>query len=941
MSRHAQVQEDQEDEQASRPSRYRSLRKQPVSAPAPPDTRRTASGNREPDQQHENPAVSSVSRSMSRYRRRATSVGASMDNDAAQTMNSALVTPPVPAIPLLLKTTNPPNTTGGQTELMHESSAPRQLRRTIPRRTTGPSVDSRDNHSNITHDDSRDQIAGSSRNIQHRSPEQRDVSWEVERNRLLEEQKMKDLQRLEEELEKSQKAKAQSHKFKTPVVDRFMLLAKGNKNSKDGASLTSPTTTSTKPSTWRSGHEQPTRHQPAHIEPGGKGIVPQKDAPTSAINAGNRNVAVRCRHQTYSLSVTPDTTTADIISQTSSKVGYDLDMSSEKCLVIEQYGILGLERRLRRYERIRDVMNSWDGDEQNRLAVTLSDPRDNNEDLEVSAVVNREESPMGCQLQMYHSNRPGKWNKKWITLLESGQIICAKKPNAKSTDKDTANLCHLSDYDIYTPTESQMRRHIKPPKRFCYAIKSQHKTTIFLNTDNYVQYFSTDDPHVAREFRQRAHSWRSWYLVDRRPEIFKSQISPVAKPEERSLQPAPGNPTIKQPDNVASLDEHRLRVSMDESPYAIGQFEPLLDMKRFDKRLSQFGRDSLPPESDPPKQKLDQGISRRLSKREKPDHKLHQPSKRESREGFTGGLLGEEYDNRKQALADLEKKKRPPELAFTEGPSLLSSRQDHEPSTGQPESPSWFPSALEHTAKQRTVPPSTAARSTASGGVERRFSLTSTTNQPSGFASSATRPSTQHRSQHPYTQPHPNPLGSQPTTLSHSDRRVPPKPLVDLTPTIQEPPQWSKEKKGHGVRPPDDIGHLIDFISVGNGIDGRSNDYLQPPPRTTPRRPPTSGSLGRSRTMTSASPGRPLHDAPPVPLLPSRYDREIEGSGRRLANAPVAHDGRVDRRETIKHKEREQEKGRLREREREQRDYREREAAYNAVPGRTGTLKVV
>ncbi|KAI0429499.1 hypothetical protein F5Y09DRAFT_258030 [Xylaria sp. FL1042] len=936
MSRYAHPQdpqEEHEDERVSRPSRYRSLRKQTVSAPAPPNSRRTTSGNREADQhqQNDNIAASSISRSMSRYRRRAASVAGGMDNDAAQTMNSAAVTPPVPALPPLLKTASPPDVTGGQTELMRESSAPHRLRHTPQRRTIGQAIDDRDTHTNAVYEAGRDQITESNRDMRLQSPEQRDVSWKAERDRLLEEQKAKDLQRLEEELEKSQRARAQSNKFRSPVVDKFMFLSKGSKNSKDGMPPESPTTTSAGPSTRSSGQEL-ARTQPTHIEPGGKGIVPQKDAPTSAINAGERNVAVRCRHNTCSLPITPETTTVDIIAQISNRMGYDIDMSSGKCLVIEQYGVLGLERRLRRYERIRDVMNSWDSDEQNRLAVTFSDPNDKHEDLDVSAIINREEGTLGCQLHMYHSNRPGKWNKRWITLLESGQIICAKKPNAKSTDKDAASLCHLSDYDIYTPTESQMRRHIKPPKRFCYAIKSQHKTTIFLNTENYVQYFSTDDPQVAHEFKQKAHGWRSWYLVDRNPEACKNQSSAVTKLEEKPhVQSALTKPTAKHPENVASVDGHRLRVSTDESPYVIGQFEPLLDMKRFDKRLSQFGKDFLPPESEILKQKPNQSVSRRLSKRERPEYKPPQPTRRESEDGFTGGLLGEEYDNRKQALAELEKKKKhPPELAFAERPSLPNSQEDPELSIAQPESPSWFPSALEHTAKQRAIPPSTVVRPTTSAGAGRRLSLTATSHPPSGLASSTLRPSTQYRSQHPHPQPHPNPVGSQPTTLPNLDRRVPPKPLVDLTPKTHEPPQWSKEKKGHGVRPPDDITHLVDFISPGNGIDGRLNDQPQPPTRTVPRRPTTSGSVGRSRTMTSASPRRPLFDdAPPVPSLPSRH-------------APES-DGRVDRRETVKHKEREQEKTRFRERERAQREreYREREAAYNAVPGRTGTLKVV
>ncbi|KAI1753635.1 hypothetical protein F4782DRAFT_497095 [Xylaria castorea] len=936
-----------EDEQVPRPSRYRSLRKQTISAPGSPNATRTASGNRDSDQQHGNAAGSSISRSMSRYRRRAASVTADTDNHVTQTMNSGLDNaPPVPAIPPSLK----PAMTGGHDEHMVESSAQRQLRHTeTQRRTIGQTTDEGDNHSKVTCDSNRGQKIMSGRSIQNGPLAPRDVSWEEERERLLEEQKRKDLQRLEEELESSRRAKAQSHKIRSPVVEKFMALAKGNKNSNDGMSPASPMATSARSSAPRRSDREPVKTLPAHIEPGGKGIVPQKDAPTSAINAGGRNVAVRYRHHTFSLPITPETTAVDIITQTSSKTVHDAEISPERCLVVEQYSILGLERRLRRYERIRDVMNSWDSDAQNQLAIVLPDTHENHEDLLVSSVAKGEEPPSGCQLHMYHSNRPGKWNKRWITLLQSGQIVCAKKPNAKTTDKDTASLCHLSDYDIYTPTESQMRRHIKPPKRFCFAIKSQHKTTLFLNTDNYVQYFSTEDPSAAHEFKLKAHSWRSWYLVGRNPEERKKTSSGARTEDNIALESPSTKYTLNQPDSVAAADGQRLRVSIDESPYSIGQFEPLLDMKRFDKRLSQFGKEVPMPQSEPPsKQIVDQKIRRRLSKREKPDSRQPQVLKRESEEGFTGGLLGDGYDNRKQALADLEKKKRPQELAFTEGASLLNSPQDPELAMETPESPSWFPSAQEHTAKQRTDHQTTAVRPLTSGNIAngRHFSLNAATHRPTGLVPSAARSSTQHSSQHTSSRtqtqphPHPNPLKSQPTGLPHSDRNAPSKPLVDLTPTFQEPPQWSKDKKGHGVKPPEGLGHLVDFISVGNGTDSTSN-------RSIIRRPITSGSapLGRTRSMSAAtSSGRPLlDDIPPVPVLPSRLGLENEPHSRRPAGAPVARDGRVERRETVSHKEREQEKVRHRGRERDQRDreYREREAAYNAVPGRTGTLKVV
>ncbi|KAI8627647.1 hypothetical protein F5Y19DRAFT_160839 [Xylariaceae sp. FL1651] len=974
-------QQHEEEEQTPRLSRYRNLRKQSVPTPPTSATRMTTSDSHEDEigQQPERSSVNSIARSMSRYRRRANSV--STDSDAMQTVNSdSIIRPPVPTIPPSLKTASSSSMARKQREhedpaFVLESPPRRQLRHTdAKRRTPSQPIDDCGSHASITYDRHRDRIVMADRDT--REPEtgcdKDSMSWQAERDRMLAEQKRKDLQRLEEQLANSQRVVTQSHKPRSPVVEKFVLLTRGRK-SKDGLSPTSSTTLG-KSSTRKSGPEF-VKSLPAHIEPGGKGIVPQTDAPTSAINAGDRNVTVRCRHHTFCLPVTPETTTLDILTQTSGKITYDLEISPENCVVVEQYGPLGLERRLRQYEHIREVMNSWDRDVQNQLVVILTDANENHEDLDVSSVPDSDDTPSGCQVYMYHSNRPGKWNKRWVTLLDNGQIVCAKKQNAKPTDKDTTGLCHLSDYDIYTPTESQMRRHIKPPKRYCFAVKSQQKTTVFLNTENYVQYFSTEDPQVARQFRERVHGWRSWYLVDRRPEVRRKLITPIVKAEENPPQITTAMHAPKKAINVASLDGHRLRVSVDEAPYAIGQFQPLLDLKRFDKRLSQFGKDFLPPTPDPSTMpKANSTISRRLSKREtreRPDPKPPSDLKLEGDDGFTGGLLGEGYEGRKQALTEAtDTKKRPQELAFTEGSSLLNGQLEAESPTHKPESPSWFPSALEHSAKQRTSPSITASRPKTSAGVvtERRLSLTATTRRPVGPATSTARPSTQHSSQHPHphlhTQHHPNPLGSQPvgTGLSQPNRRGLPKPLIDITPTIQEPPQWSKDKVGHGVKLTEGLTHLIDMISVGNGNESsKPSGLLEVPPRSALRRPPQPGSgpLARTRSKSSGSAsGRPLiDDIPPVPSLPSRLGsgpaagaergpatgapRAREGGDRREAAA--ARDAKEKREQQQQQQQQQEDKARHRDRERGQREreYREREAAYNAVPGRTGTLKVV
>lgn len=902
----------------------------------------------EQQQQHSAASSSTIARSMSRYRRRAGSV--SVNVDATQKINSdppppwePPIAPPVPSIPRQIRTASitqkesnapvdlpdsPPrhqlrhtNTTRGHAlrrsmadQYQRRPSTAKSVKSTKSEESAWRRLASRDGRRNRLNSEEEDEAA------------RREVArLEAENHRLLVEQKKKDLERLELQLANSQRTMAQSHSHKprSPVIEKFVLLTKGRKN-KDGLSPgLSPTSSNAS--------IEPTKPSQVGIEPGGKGIVPQTDAPHSAINAGDRNVAVRYKQHTLSLEVTPETTPDDIIIQTSKMMGSN-EISPETYVVIETYSVLGLERRLRRYETVRDVMNSWDRDTQNQLIVAMSNSEEERYELDISSVSNRDEPPEGFQLYMYHSNRPGKWNKRWITLLENGQILSAKKPNANSTDKDTASLCRLSDYDIYTPTESQMRRHIKPPKRYCFAVKSQEKTTVFLNTENYVQYFCTEDPKIAAQFREKVQGWRSWYLIDRRPAAPKaSRKISIKKIDDKPPQLALPrvSQTPKKSINVASMNGHRLRVSVDETPYSIGQFEPLLDMKRFDKRLSQFGQDFLPPVPDASTMPKDI-----------PAHHLNSTTKdeRENRrerrlvdsinsttvDGFTGsGLLAEGYEERKHAHMEMDKPERGRQLSrdggFIEGPSLLNRKSEEAPAR-TPDSP-WFPSAIEHSARQRSVGSSSGRPSTSAGVMHSQ----SHTRKPS--LTSSSRPPPLPSSGKPVAHEHPHPLGSQPTGMSHSNRRERPKPLVNLETTFQEPPQWSKGKQGHGVKAPEGMTHLVDLITVPNS--NKPGGGLEIPLRSALRRPPNTAplpSLARTRSKTQGAPPPRLSsgatDVPPVPSLPGRLsDRDLEP----LRSHPPPRS---------KEREREREREKAREKEREYK-------AYNSVPGRTGTLKVV
>lgn len=400
-------------------------------------------------------------------------------------------------------------------------------------------------------------------------------------------------------------------------------------------------------------------------------------------------------------------------------------------ILLESYTQLGLERRIRRYEHVRDIMNSWDRDTQNALILQNSDSPNHDHDLEVRSVPR--EAPKDVTVNMYHSQKPGKWNKRYITLLSSGQIFMAKKPGAKPSDKDVLSLCHLSDFDIYTPTPQQLRKTLKPPKKHCYAIKSQQRTNMFLSTENFMHFFNTDDEALAEKWYNAVQRWRSWYLVNRMGEGSKSR-----KPSTKTLKTSdPARPGTK------AGPTHRVKVSVDEDPYTIGSFKPLLNMDRFSPR----------PKDDPDHDSEEENRPRQIpfhlrnsmivsptareSKRHPPPVSYKLPPGAEGDDEFaSSGLLGRSYSQRQKAAKEREAALKSSSNPFVAGPSLLNDTV----ALSRPETSSG--------ALGRSVVKNTGSSRTENGK---------------------------------------------------------PKPLLDFTPQFKEPPQWDKTGKGHGVAAPEGV----------------------------------------------------------------------------------------------------------------------------------------
>ncbi|RMJ26594.1 hypothetical protein PHISP_02526 [Aspergillus sp. HF37] len=229
------------------------------------------------------------------------------------------------------------------------------------------------------------------------------------------------------------------------------------------------------------------------------------DAPVSAVNSGERRVRIRYKTASFVLPVTPATHAQDLLS---SAANYFAGVDPATFILMESFSanLFGLERPLRRYEYVRDVMNSWAYDDENSLFIIPPASVEALHPLDIRCVP--AEKPADTSFYVHHSQRPRKWDKRYVTLHADGQVTVSKKQT-----KGHTNICHLSDFDIYSPTVHTLS-DVKAPTRICYAVKSQQKSSLFVSTDKFVHFFATDDRRVAEGLHRAIQTWRSWYIVN-------------------------------------------------------------------------------------------------------------------------------------------------------------------------------------------------------------------------------------------------------------------------------------------------------------------------------------------------------------------------------------------------------------------------------------------
>ncbi|KAL3463640.1 hypothetical protein BJX64DRAFT_114964 [Aspergillus heterothallicus] len=489
------------------------------------------------------------------------------------------------------------------------------------------------------------------------------------------------------------------------------------------------------------------------IEPNAANIFPGIDAPISAVNAGERTVLVQYKKHSLKLSVSPSTSAHDILVSASHNIP---EIEPSRFIIMESFTAQGLERPLRQYECVRDVMNSWAHDAENPLLIVPGPSMEALGFLETRSVPKN--PPADVTFHVYYSQKPRKWDKRYLTLRSDGQITLSKKDMAK----DQTNVCHLSDFDIYSPTPTFLSQRIKPPKKICYAIKSQQKSSMFLTTENFIHFFATNDKSIADGWYRAVQTWRSWYMVN---------TLGAGQTESNSESQPSANRIPEEPPQVRQLKP--LLATVDT--YSSEEGEDLLAARSRKQKPSSRGRPSRdhgPPPSSFPK-----------------SLETESPTAQQSEENpfSSSGLLGRTYTLRQKAMKEREEReKREADVLFNQG--LVG------------------------------------------GTLNRQFSAS----RPGSRSNSITSAQV------------PDLDGF----LKRSGSVKQGKPLVDLTPVYQEPPQHTR--KGRGVT----VDSGAPLIEAATGLEAAGGIAI--PPAKTWRRPaapaePPSATETRTRNRSNTA----------------------------------------------------------------------------------------
>jgi hypothetical protein len=127
-------------------------------------------------------------------------------------------------------------------------------------------------------------------------------------------------------------------------------------------------------------------------------------------------INIQYKENIVSLLVHVDAKVVDLLREAKKLLSYDADES--RSLLVESYHCLGIERHIRRYEYVQDVIDCWNSDQQNSLVIRSSDSPAWDYDLTYTHAPRL--APQDLMVYMYYSQDGSIWHQRYTRLLSMG-----------------------------------------------------------------------------------------------------------------------------------------------------------------------------------------------------------------------------------------------------------------------------------------------------------------------------------------------------------------------------------------------------------------------------------------------------------------------------------------------------------------------------------------
>lgn len=300
-------------------------------------------------------------------------------------------------------------------------------------------------------------------------------------------------------------------------------------------------------------------------------------------------------------------------------------------ILLEYWHALGLQRQIRHFELLSDVVNTWDADN-TQCQLRIEKICWGYTNLPLKDFPKEEPSSGLAQLQ-YFNKLEKKWSRRWVKL-GNGSVRIAKKD--KPREKDFTQAIGLDSFDVYYFANPLFpHERLKCPTKYCFALKSQHQQSLFGKDSVYCHYFAADNEAQMSEWYSLIRDFKSRLIAERRSIAWWTAESDS---EGKTTSAETASPAVS-PGRGRRIQKPLI------SPEELSQPPPAMDIQRSG------------------------GLSRERSLRQATSitragtRKNRSPSVRspkspesigenESAVFFSGGLLGQDYEDRKR-LAQL------------------------------------------------------------------------------------------------------------------------------------------------------------------------------------------------------------------------------------------------------------------------------------------------